>query len=155
MPQAVTAAIKTLAETDINWEEVTGLLFEESLGLVSEDGRRDQDSQKSTVRTDHTNSACAICDKTNQKTRDCFLNDLNSNNKLGLSAEDTEKIHGLRRSNGSQKRRSKRRSGRAGLSRVMTARVHKNVDRLMMDIMCTSHMTPMKERGMSPHYHFG
>lgn len=145
--QAVTAAIKTQAETDIKWEEVTGRLLEERLGLLGEDARRDRANPASASAHDHSENGCAICDKTSHETKNCFLNPLNPTNKLGLSTEVSEKYFGgKQRPKGTKKGKKNRCTDRSAVARVMTARAQKKTNRLMLDSGCTSHMTPKADR---------
>lgn len=73
-----TTAIKTLAETDLKWDTVAERLTEEAKGL------RDGNSSEASLAAVHKDS-CQICHKDNHPTSKCFLNPMNSDNRLGLS----------------------------------------------------------------------
>ena len=145
---AVTAAIKTLAEKDIKWEEITSRLLEERTAFLTEDGHRDRATPANSVRNGQgEEQSCSICGKPNHKTHQCYLNPLNPENKLGLPTGTTDKIlAGEQRPNGTKKRRGKRGKGRSAVARAMPARDKRRVDRMMLDSGCTSHMTPKKDR---------
>ena len=140
--QPVTAAIKTLAENNINWEDVTNHLFEEQKLLSSDDFIRS--------RVNAANAACQICEKTNHQTEHCFLNPLNPRDKLNLStALATEILEGKKRPVGTEKNKEKGKygkDGRSAIARVAHAAQSRQLDEMMLDSGCTSHMTPHEDR---------
>ena len=139
----ITAAIKTLAESDINWEDVTSRLIEESKTLTSSSGPVD--------RANAAMSSCQICQKNSHRTENCFLNPMNPHNKLKLSDESPTEILDVQKNN----RKSNRRGRRGKLNdkngeRAAMARKKRNgrrtPDRLMLDSGTTSHLTPHADR---------
>lgn len=134
-----TAAIKTLADKDIKWEEVSSRLIEEVKNIKS---------SNRTPRANSANSTCAICGKNNHSTNRCFLNPMNPHNKLDLKNGVAEKSQDGKtddntdkkeKSDTKKEKKKKKKKERAGMART-TAR--NRSDKLMLDSGTTSHITP-------------
>lgn len=140
------AAIKTLSDEKLQWEDVTARLIEEVKTLKSDRG---QSSRQAT----HDERSCAICGLNNHRTGSCYLNPLNKLNKLGLTESTVRDIseHTGFKSGGSPSRtpkkgKSKKKTG-APPNRSAMAKVNKRGDDLMMlDSGTTAHMTPHGNR---------
>lgn len=144
--QLVTAAMKTLADADITWEEVSNRLIEEAKHRSS--------YSASSARDSAANSACQICHKTSHRTDQCFLNPMSDNCRFKVSAETVEKILGGkpqrrrddRRNNGNGKKWKPKKDDRYAMTRGQCKRNGRKIDRMMMDGGTTSHLTPHVER---------
>ena len=135
-----TAAIKTLADRDIKWEDISSRLIEEVKNLKS---------SNRTPRANLANSSCAICGKNNHSTNRCFLNPMNPQNKLNLKSDVAEKIQDGKtdddsnnkdKSETKKKKKKKEKKERAGMACVNSR--NRSVDRLMLDSGTTTHITP-------------
>ena len=76
------AAIKTLTDESMKWEEISSCLIDEVKNLKSNHRHS---------RANTANTACEICGKANHPKRRCFFNPLNTHNKLGLTSNIAEK----------------------------------------------------------------
>ena len=144
-----TAAIKTLAEHEINWEDVTTRLIEEVRELKNDNGRSN--------RALAANPGCVICSKLSHRTDACFLNPLNPRNKLNLRSGTVSTVLApnahVSISKGSGKNTKSSKGGRnVSVSRAAMAKHNAvrgssgKIDRLMLDSGTTSNMTAMAEK---------
>lgn len=139
-----TAAIKTLADKDVNWESISSRLIDEAKNLKS--GTR--------TRSHAASQCCAICGKTNHTTDRCFLNPLNPNNKLDLkskydksnSASDGPNNEGSNDDDDvKSKKGNKKTKQRSAMART-DSKLHRRPDRMMLDSGTTSHLTSHADR---------
>lgn len=142
-----TAAIKTLTESDVKWEDVSSRLIDEVKNLKS-NHRHSANTAK---------SACQICGKTNHSTAKCFLNPLNPHNRLELKSPVAEKNrNGKNDDDGetkpdpdgqSDKQKKKRGNERSAMARVRFGRQHdQEVEKMILDSGTTSHITPNPDK---------
>lgn len=130
----VTAAIKTLADKDLNWEEVSSRLIEECKALRTSSGK-DRAAAASCV--------CALCHKPGHDIENCFQNPLNPNNRLNLS----DKSRGKRQHGGKDRNGQKKNFERAAMARPSRSALNGlPPDRMLLDSGTTSHMTPLSNR---------
>ena len=136
-----TTAIKTLAENDLKWETVAERLIEEAKGLKE---ALYGESSRAAV----TNSVCGICRKTGHETDRCWLNPLNPDNKLGLTADKREMAErqasaaGKSDKNGRKKSRKKaKKDKRAAMAKTKQP----GEDVMLVDSGTTSHITARSE----------
>lgn len=138
------AAIKTLTDDNLKWEDVTARLIEEVKSLKV-------DHNQSSRQATHNQNGCAICGKSNHHTDACFLNPLNKDNKLGVNDEIVRKItdsatNGKTSPNpgesGRQGGRGSSKGGRSAMAKVKNSKV----DRMMLDSGTSAHMTPLGNR---------
>lgn len=137
---AVTASIKTLSADSVNWEQVSNRLIEETKTITS--------GSRGIIRASAANSSCQICQK-KHPTEKCFLNPMNPNCKLDVSASDVSNVLENKAPRASENNRRNRKRGdgnraeRSAMARGMNnSRV---VDRIMIDSGTTSHITPLPE----------
>ena len=85
---AVTASIKTLAESDINWEAVSSRFIEEVHTLYEPNGH----SVRANSAETSVENSCGICGKKSHKTSSCFLNLMSPNCRIKVTREEVNKI---------------------------------------------------------------
>lgn len=122
---SVTAAIKTISEKDLKWEDVASRLMDEV-----------RSARRSSDRASAANLTCSICKKPHSTDR-CFLNPLNPNHRLNL-VKDPQ--------NGGKDGKGKGGGGRAAMAHVGSGRGGRQPDRMMIDSGTTAHMTARAER---------
>lgn len=112
--RTATAAIKSIPEKNIKWEEVKERLLEESTTLLTDKGHCDRASPASVMSSNATSGFGIGC-KSNHETRDCLLNSLNPENTLNLLTEVADKLTG---NNVIDKRTRKRKANADQLSHL-------------------------------------
>ena len=133
-----TAAIKTLSDKEVKWEDVSSRLIDEAKNLKS---------GFTNNRSYAANTNCAICGKSNHTTDRCFLNPLNPKNKLKLKSDpkkpvsenqkDNDQDNGNKSNSDQKKKKSKERSALAHTKKIK----YPTVDKMMLDSGTTSHLT--------------
>lgn len=84
----VTVSVKTLADKDLNWEDVSARLIEEAKSLKSGHGLPG--------RAATAKNTCGVCDWTTKPTDRCLLNPLNPQNRLNVPEKTVSDIPGHR-----------------------------------------------------------
>ena len=138
-----TAAIKTLADKDVKWEDVCARLIDESKTMKS--GSRH--------RSNLATNRCGICNKTNHTTDKCFLNPLNPSNKLRLKVKPNVPIttnevdSEAKKDEEDQKQNKKKKKPKARSAMALIGgQSDRTVDRMMLDSGTTSHLTSYVDR---------
>lgn len=136
---AVTAAIKTLAEKDLVWEDVSSRLIEECKSIKT--SHKDRASAASSV--------CGLCKKPGHTIDDCFMNPMNPKNRLNLSDKKTQ--WGKPKSEKHRKKKDRnehdKNEERAAMARPSyKSRKGQAPDRMLLDSGTTSHMTALSNK---------
>ena len=143
---AVAAAIKTLAEDDLKWENVAARFIEEWKNLKSDTFKGQ--ANRATVE-------CDFCGREGHTQDDCWVNPENPNNRLGLKkkakgkgkkvkkkTDSDDESADEQRTNGKKKKSKGQKSQRAAMARTKSRNPKRSADKMLLDSGTTSHMTP-------------
>lgn len=145
--QPRTTAINTLMEVDMTWEDVMSRLIEKVKTLRGDPKSRQKSSSA-------VSEGCSLCGKKGHDISACFLNLINPDSRLGLSAENLGKVGNGRHSNGSNSEKDgkqrtstgKKKKSKARSAQAKPENCKRYVIFMMLDNDTTSHMTPNSDK---------